>query len=451
MRVLILGGGIAGLGAARELTHHGVAVTVIEAKERLGGRIHTIREGALSVELGAEFVHGRNKLLLKTIRQSGLTMHSLSDNHQLFQAGRIQREELWERIDRIISRVDFRKPDKSFNKFVANESLKKSDRRMAIDFVEGFDAANADRISAHSLLMAQNSAESMDGERQYRVNEGYGALVQFLAQEIEANGGILLKHAQARHVQWQPGKVEVQLQRGGRSEILSGAAMIFTLPLGVWKAGVVKIHPLLASKTEAVQEFGFGNVVKLTFVFRDGWWGKPLPGFVHALGELLPTWWSDPRGPMLTGWVGGPRADALLKLAPAKLKIIGLEILGKIFSERASVIGKHLVAMHTWNWSKDPHVLGAYSYIPVNGLGLPGTLAAPVGDTLFFAGEALVTDAQTGTVFGALESGLRAADEVLHVMRKSLSGKKSAREKIQRGSRVTAMKHLSRARFLVPA
>jgi monoamine oxidase len=105
--------------------------------------------------------------------------------------------------------------------------------------------------------------------------------------------------------------------------------------------------------------------------------------------------------------------------------------------------------MHTWNWSKDPDIRGAYSYIPVNGLDLPGTLAAPVGDTLFFAGEALVADAQTGTVFGALESGLRAAREVLRVLRKSRGGKKyagkpNAPPRIQRGTikRVAALSGL---------
>src|SRR5438132_2094404 len=65
------------------------------------------------------------------------------------------------------------------------------------------------------------------------------------------------------------------------------------------------------------------------------------------------------------------------------------------------------------NWARDPHVLGAYSYIPVNGLDLPKLLAASMEDTLFFAGEAAVSDAQCGTVSGAFESGLRAAREIL--------------------------------------
>lgn len=417
--VLIIGGGVAGLAAAWELTRRGVSVTVIEAKNRLGGRIHTLRESSWPIELGAEFVHGRNPSLLKAIRQAGLSMHSVSDCHLAFQAGQLKPVKLWEKIDETIGRVDFHKKDQSFKKFLAGQSFPQPDRRMAIDFVEGFDAAKADRISAHALLQAQQAAGQMEGDRQYRINEGYSALVHFLAQEIKSKGGVLLKSAPVRHIQWRPGYVEVRLRRAGRSETRCGSAVISTLPIGVWKAGTLTISPPLATKAEAVQEFEFGNVVKLTFVFRDRWWGKSFPGFIHALNKSLPTWWSDPRGPILTGWAGGPKADALLNLTPAKLEQLGFEILGKIFSERASLIRSRHVATRAWNWSHDPHIRGAYSYIPVNGLDLPAALAAPVGDTLFFAGEATVADAQTGTVFGALESGLRAACELLCFRRMS--------------------------------
>src|SRR5438105_3662342 len=112
----------------------------------------------------------------------------------------------------------------------------------------------------------------------------------------------------------------------------------------------------------------------------------------------MPTWWSDPRGPVLTGWAGGPPADALSSCSRSQLEALCLKILGRIFSERPSSLRAQLVKLHTHNWARDPHVLGAYSYIPVNGLDLPKLLAAPMEDTLFFAGEATVSDAQCGTV-----------------------------------------------------
>ena len=99
----------------------------------------------------------------------------------------------------------------------------------------------------------------------------------------------------------------------------------------------------------------------------------------------------------------------------AYLEALGLKILRKIlFAKTSPASLRHqLVASHYCNWAADPLIRGAYSYLPVNGLDLPKLLAAPVADTLFFAGEATVSDAQTGTVFGALQSGLRVAREIL--------------------------------------
>jgi monoamine oxidase len=166
----------------------------------------------------------------------------------------------------------------------------------------------------------------------------------------------------------------------------------------------------LQEKLKAAREMEFGNVVKVIFEFREPFWEDF--GFIHALDEAIPTWWNDPRAPVLTGWTGGPQADALLGFSHSQLEEIGLGIIGKIFGVRPDLLRDQLVASHYWNWADDPHIRGAYSYIPVNGLNLPQVLAAPVAGTLFFAGEATVADAQMGTVFGALESGLRAAREI---------------------------------------
>ena len=100
-------------------------------------------------------------------------------------------------------------------------------------------------------------------------------------------------------------------------------------------------------------------------------------------------------------------------MSPAAFQTLALETLARIVSDTVASLRKQLIATHTWNWAKDPQILGAYSYIPANGIELPQLLGAPVQRTLFFAGEATAADAQMGTVFGAFESGLRAAREVL--------------------------------------
>jgi monoamine oxidase len=409
--VIIIGGGIAGLSAANELLRHGCTVTVLEAKKRFGGRIHTIREGKVPVELGAEFIHGKSKPLLSAIRTAELSTHEVPESNQLFEKGRLKSVQIWDTVGKIMNRIKPRGADRSFKEFIERQKIDARTRRLMTGFVEGFDAARTERISAHALLKAEKSAEKMEGDAQGRVNEGYSALVEYFAKEIRSRGGTLVTNALARRVRWKSGAVEIVMYRGGIEEMFPAEAALITLPLGVWKAREVLFEPALPKKQKAADELQFGNVVKITLIFRKRWWPKPDFGFIHAPEEPIPTWWSDPRGAVITGWAGGPKADVLPAQSPARLEALALKTLEKIFGVKS--LRKQILASHSYNWADDPQIRGAYSYIPVNGIDLPKLLAAPVKGTLFFAGEATVKDAQMGTVFGALESGLRAAKEIL--------------------------------------
>ena len=409
--VIIIGGGIAGLSAANELLKNDCTVTVLEAKDRFGGRIHTTHQNKLPIELGAEFVHGKSKPLLKAIRTAELSMHDVPGSNQFFEKGKLRRIEIWEKVGKVMNRINPRAADCSFREFIDKQKCDERTRRLLIGFVEGFDAAHTERISAQSLLKAERSAEKMEGDAQARVNEGYSALVEFFEKTIRSHGGTLVKEALARRIRWKTGAVEAAVHRSGSDEIFPAEAALITLPIGVWKTREVLFEPPLPEKQKAADGLQFGNVMKITLVFRKQWWPKANFGFIHAPDEPIPTWWSDPRGFVLTGWAGGPKADILSAQSPARLETLALKILQKIF--RVSSLRKQLVSTHSYNWADDPHIRGAYSYIPVNGLNLPNLLGAPVKGTLFFAGEATAKDAQMGTVFGALESGLRAAREIL--------------------------------------
>jgi monoamine oxidase len=409
---LVIGGGIAGLAAALELARNKISVTLLEAKNRFGGRIHTLREHSFPVELGAEFVHGRSKPLIEAIRQAKLSLQSVQTGHRIFQNGKFQDLKIWNIIGDILNRIDSHKPDCSFEKFLAGQKVGEPARTLVRHFVMGFDAADPDRISAHALKRAEYSAEHMEGDQQSRVVEGYSPLVDYFTNQVGNHGGRLMTNVRVRRLRWEKGNVEVLAEEDGRQKLFSAEAAIVTLPLGVLKTDAVKFEPSLPEKVEAIRELQVGNVVRIIFHFKDLSWDNF--GFIHAPAEPIPTWWSDPRGPVLIGWAGGPIADALLKFSDKQLETMGLEILAKtLFGLTAAALRKKLVKMYYFNWTADPDICGAYSYIPVNGLDLPKVLAAPVADTLFLAGEATVMDAQTGTVFGALESGLRAAKEVM--------------------------------------
>src|SRR5436189_4752794 len=144
--VLIVGGGIAGLSAAAELLGAGWRVTLVEAKPRLGGRIHTVSSDGVPVELGAEFVHGDNQPLAKAICDAGLSTHSVSTRNRILKDGRLKSVDLWERAGAVIKRIDPRSPDESFLDFLAHTKVRAEDRQIATSFVEGFNAADARRI-----------------------------------------------------------------------------------------------------------------------------------------------------------------------------------------------------------------------------------------------------------------------------------------------------------------
>jgi monoamine oxidase len=412
---LVIGGGIAGLTAAQELTRNKIFTTVIEAKDRFGGRIHTIHDGTIPIELGAEFVHGQSQPLLRAIRDAKLKTKIVSDEkNRFFAEGKFRQINLWNIVGDVINRVDIRRPDCSFEDFLKQQKIKEPAASYARHFVMGFDAADPKRAGAHALRRAEYSAEQRHMETQSRVVKGYSALVEATVEQIKEHGGQLVLNTKARHVRWKNGHVEVVAEQNKRRINYRADVAVIALPLPILKSNEIKFEPSLPEKIEAANEMEWGNAVKIVFHFKEVFWDDL--GFLLAFDEAIPTWWSDTRGPMLTGWAGGPKADKLLKYSKAELETMGLKILRKILFRNTplALLRKSLVTSHYFNWADDPQVRGAYSYIPVNGLDLPKLLAAPVAETLFFAGEATVTDAQTGTVFGALESGLRAAREVLH-------------------------------------
>ena len=140
--------------------------------------------------------------------------------------------------------------------------------------------------------------------------------------------------------------------------------------------------------------------------------------FLHAPGAEIPTWWTAQpvRGPLLTGWVGGVKAETLLSEEPASRLERSLVALSDVLAIPRRELDDNLDASASHDWRADPFARGAYSYIGVGGMGAPRTLGRPVEGTLFFAGEATIPD-KIGTVAGALASGRRAAREALRSLK----------------------------------
>jgi monoamine oxidase len=190
--------------------------------------------------------------------------------------------------------------------------------------------------------------------------------------------------------------------------------------------GAVQFTPTLDRKHEALAALASGAALKVILLFRRPFWEEieggryRQAGFFQAPQAQFPTFWTalPQRVPMLVAWAGGPRARCMSGASVAEIVHCAVESAQSLFGT-ACEVASELAGAYVHDWQSDPHAAGAYSYVQVGGEGARKALAAPLADTLFFAGEATDYEGENGTVAGALQSGLRAARDVLASARKT--------------------------------
>ena len=249
--------------------------------------------------------------------------------------------------------------------------------------------------------------------------------MKFLADQLVEPQARVQLATQVKTVTWRRGNVEISGLFQGRSYHASAPQAVITLPAGVLKqplraAAAVRFVPTLAQKRAALGKIDAGAVVKVVLRFRRAFWEKVDDGryrdaaFLHSAHASFPTFWTalPLRAPLLVAWSGDPRAVRLSAHSPAKVVDLAIQSLESVFGKRAAVRENFLGGVFH-DWLHDPYCLGAYSSIAAGGQGVRETLAKPLRDTLFFAGEATDLSGEAATVGGALHSGLRAAREVI--------------------------------------
>lgn len=448
--VLIVGGGAAGLAAAARLVAAQQRVILLEAQNRLGGRIHTLNDPAfpLPVELGAEFIHGRPEITWRLLREAGAIAVDVPHDHWQRRGGRLVRlNGFSDEIAGVMRRLrDVGDEDMSFaqflDRFCSQADLAEA-RQLARSFVEGFDAAEPERISAKALATEWQGVGNVGEQPQFRVLRGYGSLISHLHDQLSAEQCSIKLNTCVTEVRWKPGQVEIEAfdvrspQQQQQQRTFAARCAIVTLPVGLWHAkdgelGTVRFTPELQQKRDAARRLGYGSVVKVILLFDRAFWeddsigcdaagGESLADacFLHDAQAVFPTWWTarSLRAPMLTAWAGGPKAHQLAGLSEKALIGRALDVASKLFAISRSQLDAMLLAGCACDWSASPFARGAYSYELVKAGEARQHLAEPVEDTLYFAGEA--TDlSQSATVAGALASGERAAGEIIsHLLR----------------------------------
>jgi monoamine oxidase len=426
--VIVIGGGVAGLAAAEALTSAGVEVVLLEAKDRLGGRVFTKRGDSpcAPIELGAEFVHGKPAELWQLLRDAGLpVVETAGDMLRLDGDRLVEDDELHEEVGAMLARLDRIAGDD----LTLREALDRCGpdacdperARLVESYVRGFHAADPARVGLRYLLDAERAAAESAGDRSFRVLTGYDGVVNHLARLSAAH---VFLDTVTTAVRWrhESVRVETRSQRGGRAAFRARRAIV-AVPLAVLKAasgepGAVAIDPEPPGFRESLDGLETGRVVKLRLAFRERFWddlAAAHAGFVFAPGEEFPTWWTSypVRDAALVAWAGGPTADALAGLDASELTRRAVDTLSRVLRVDRARLDALLLSSDSYDWSDDPFARGAYTYALAGGARAAERLAEPVEATLYFAGEALSPAGHTGTVHGALASGRRAAARLL--------------------------------------
>lgn len=403
---------MAGVAAGRALAQGGLDVVVVEAGNRVGGRVHTIRDLANhSVEAGAEFIHGTKAATWQDVRAGGLDTVPVPYLWSWFNlAGttkwlprHLAQPGVWRSFDILWSLGRFGGDDYSAEAFIERKGYQGRARELAQLTLTAHLPGSVAEVGIAGLVA--DGVLHLESGVNHRVVSGYDLLPQQVATGLDVRFGF-----RVRSIAWGPDGVTVSPVSG---DALSARAAITTLPHGVLARDVVAFDPPVPPiKQAAIARIATGAVAKVLLAFDRRFWHRKTAQVVCGTGPVTlywPTSFGTDGPPVLTAYATGPRAQALSDAGADKAIEIVFDDIERVFPgsrPRAAVIDSRFV-----DWTSDPNAYGGYTFLPPGAVGARADLAAAT-ESLFWAGSATESHPVADTVEAAYLSGLRAARQV---------------------------------------
>ncbi|WP_298986018.1 NAD(P)/FAD-dependent oxidoreductase [uncultured Roseibium sp.] len=411
--VIVIGAGIAGLAAAGKLTELGYSVIVLEATNKVGGRIRTDWRLGAPFEVGAGWIHGPHRNPISDLAASigaptfvtkddSFGVYSQTGERQASQRIYDAYEDLTELYQKIDARVGAGQSLEAALRSLPGNGLEDPVLNwMASAYTEFSNGSSLETLSAYYF----DEDDVLEGD-DVILPEGYDKIPKALAEGLD-----IRFNAPVEAVEYEEGEGATVLSAGGEFE---ADYVVCSVPLGLLKQQRISFDPPLPKKhLTHIGNLGFGNVTKLALKFEDPFW----PLDIQYFGYM-----SEPRGRwnyflnyrtfsnenILLGVSVGAYPLAVEKLPNTEMVADCMAAIRAMFGTRAPGPVAHIAT----RWSQDPWTGGAYSYSKVGSSPRDfDGLQEPVADTLLFAGEH--TDfAFHGTTHGAYLSGVRAAETI---------------------------------------
>ncbi|MEU6775229.1 NAD(P)/FAD-dependent oxidoreductase [Streptomyces sp. NPDC046759] len=409
--VIVVGAGAAGLACAGRLRREGLDVVVHEARDRVGGRIHTFHpaDGGPPLELGAQVVHGaRNPVhaLVGADRMTTvprrITARVVQDggNQDMGVLGQDRRRPPW-----LLEAGLHREPgsqDRSVGAWLRARCTTHREGRVAREWFRQNWAADPEELSTAGVSDAHRG-DTVVGEGEFAVRGGFDRLPLLLAQDLRIALG-----DPVQEIRYTPGRVEAGTARGTTGAL----AAVITVPPPVVARGRLRVTGPACAELDA-------KIAAATRMpLGDGYCAVVTLG--RAAPDTVITFDVDGRGGFVRCSAGRPEVLFVAKAGAADALRATVRSAPALSALLETVMpwtaGARVAGLTTADWGRDPWATGAFTAPRIGCEGAVRTWAAPLDDTLFFAGEATVGGSRLPWVQGALASGERAAEELLKVL-----------------------------------